>query len=161
MSDVSDDDFACSETPLGLQRIAILVWSTVIWQDIKESYALGAYVWCLPTCFAWKNGLSSLVVEDDDDGDHNRFASGPNDGITIGYRNVIMLTVLLPKVVISLALWHEGVLFLLESTSIADLLLNSVALNFVMEIDDYVGSLFPDAGRPHYAHSSEFYPAHY
>ena len=92
-------------------------------------------------------GLFYFVV--DDSGlpvDFCRDVAG--HGVPAALKGVFYVLVIVPKVAIACALWWYGCSFLLlSSESNAELLLNAVALLFVLDIDDYVVDLVPDHAR--------------
>lgn len=63
-------------------------------------------------------------------------------------KNMILCCVILPKVLISLCLLLEGCAWLSSAKSFDDLVLNSVAMVFIVEVDDLLGSaLLPKSFR--------------
>jgi hypothetical protein len=69
-------------------------------------------------------------------------------GVPTVLKWVFYVLVIAPKVAIACALWWFGCSFLLLSSETdTELLLNAVALLFVLDIDDYVVDLVPDHAR--------------
>eukprot|EP00041_Stephanoeca_diplocostata_P041792 m.8951 g.8951 ORF g.8951 m.8951 type:complete len:418 (-) comp6783_c0_seq2:89-1342(-) len=140
---VDDVDNECQDTPRMLQLIALLVFTTQIWRDIWETFKYGIYLRVTPTVKQWTN--ANVFVVDDRTGEPDKFA--PGHGITNHYRYALYLIVILPKFLIAVALWWFGTGFLVNSTTDADLLLNTVALLFVLDLDENLGDLVPEYVR--------------
>jgi hypothetical protein len=91
------------------------------------------YLRWVPSTDTWNKGLDTVMINAD--GVIRDFARGKEHGITQKFRMAIYVIVILPKVCLTLVLWWYGCAFLLASESIAELILNSVALAFVLQID--------------------------
>lgn len=109
-----------------------------VWQSFK----MVMYIRWLPLLrkgMSWQLGITQVVLDEDDD--IIDFCRDPPDaplaeceghGIYRRTRYLLYLFVIFPKVFIAFSLWWNGLYFLLTSTTDTDLLLNAVALLFVL-----------------------------
>ena len=103
-----EDDGVCS-AEFGLQFLLVVVFSTVVWDDIIETIYMMAYVAKVP-------------------------------GIPFAVKVWLQLTMYIPKMLIVEALWFYGAGFLTLSKGMTEMILNCVALNFIIAIDNYLYS---------------------
>jgi len=142
VSEIVEDDGGvdCDASPYYLQLIALLLYSNLIWVDIFETIKLTSYLFWIPTVASWTD-LNVFVA--DFKGTPVAFAAG--HGMTSWYRWTCIVMIILPKLAMACGLWWIGASFLLASPTTTDLLLNMVALAFVLEIDDYLyNGMVPD-----------------
>eukprot|EP00035_Acanthoeca_spectabilis_P009682 m.170825 g.170825 ORF g.170825 m.170825 type:complete len:384 (-) comp14802_c0_seq2:1048-2199(-) len=147
---VLEIDTSCKDTSYILQLITLLVFSALIWTDLWDSFKMVLYIRWLPLlqpAYEWDLGITEVEVNE-----HGEVVDFCRDnGITHGIykrtRALLYTFVIFPKVVIAMGLWWYGCSFLLSSENDADLLLNSVALVFVLEIDEYMAKLVPESTR--------------
>jgi len=108
----------------------LIVWTATCWKDLRESY-LYVDAWVrLP-----KPSDPSKYVETSSKEDDNETAA---THASIHVKAVVMGFLLIPKVVISCFLWWLGARWLAATPSFQDLILNAVALAFIMELDELI-----------------------
>eukprot|EP00494_Astrolonche_serrata_P029584 UN29851 len=114
--------------------MCILLYTAVCAGDIVETMKLAFWTWYFPSTSepgAWEK-LSYEVVEQADGDTVTEYKSGMN---TL-YRVYIFLIVLAPKMMLALALLGYGTGFIVTTNDEAEILLNALALVFVLEIDE-------------------------
>lgn len=134
-----DTTTSCQLTPHNLRLVVEFAFTILIWVEVRESIAMILYVISMPTARTWspawyKRNMATKEI--------CRFSKGA--GMTLWYKWVIFVVVLLPKMALAGAIWYYGSVFLLSTASVEDLLLNAVALTFVLEIDDYIYKVVPN-----------------
>eukprot|EP00397_Hematodinium_sp_SG-2012_P042015 GEMP01046391.1.p1 GENE.GEMP01046391.1~~GEMP01046391.1.p1 ORF type:complete len:321 (+),score=43.28 GEMP01046391.1:172-1134(+) len=60
------------------------------------------------------------------------------DAMSVWMKRIIMTTIYLPKFVIAITLWLLGARWLTATQSFEDLILNAVALGFILELDELI-----------------------
>lgn len=110
---------------------------------VWESFKMVLYIRWLPTLprgASWDKGIReidvSLVSQTPVD-----FHRGPGNGIYRRTPYLLYLCVIIPKVLVAMGLWWFGCKFLLGSEEDSDLILNAVALAFILDIDEIIGIL--------------------
>lgn len=68
-------------------------------------------------------------------------------GMSIGWKLINVLVVFIPKMFLWKITAEAGVTFLMETASIEDIIVNSVALTFVLNIDEMFFELMSDAAK--------------
>lgn len=133
--DQADEDMKvdCSQTPYYLQLVAVGCLTTLTLKDLIESWTMAKYFLALPRSDTMV-GIDFFTV--DSNGKANGFA--PGQGVTTVYAWLMIVLSILPKVAVACGVWHTGSGFLLAAPSSEELLLNAVALVFVLDIDDYI-----------------------
>lgn len=135
-----------------LRIVTVYVFVLGLWSDLAGSMELGALLWHVPTDGEpWmhyevpdlnlkskrKHGWSEL--------DHLRFQVA---GMPLFWKLASVFWLLLPKVYIWLLTVDIGVVFLMETAKIEDMIVNSVALAFILSIDELIfESLMPTMAK--------------
>jgi len=150
-------DGTCSHTSYVLQLICSMVYTAKIWVDLWQSFKMIMYIRWLPLLrkgATWRLGITQVVLDEDDEIiDFCRDdPTLPDDkceghGIYRRTRYLLYTFVIFPKAFIAIVLWWYGLYFLVTSENDSELLLNAVALLFVLDIDEYVGELVPESTR--------------
>mmetsp|Transcript_98208 Transcript_98208/g.253980 ORF Transcript_98208/g.253980 Transcript_98208/m.253980 type:complete len:318 (-) Transcript_98208:809-1762(-) len=123
------------ELPLANREFcfAILaIWTGFVMIDLKDTCWL-AYLWA-----ALKRPADNSAAERslaDWDEDMQKYVIKRAPCLTKG---LVFLTIILPKFIIAIACWWLGARWLISTANFSDLILNSVALAFIIEIDDMV-----------------------
>ena len=116
-------------THLTLRVSGALLLTTYCFAELKETYSMFMWTMKMKTTDATEN----LQIEyENDDETPKQIVSG----FTKCYKANITFWIVLPKLAIGVALWWLGILFVMKSESNSDLVLNAVAVLFVLEIDD-------------------------
>merc|ERR1711879_991080 len=79
-------------------------------------------------------------------------------GIPLAWKIVNFLTILLPKLLIWMVLCSSGFRFLMESAAIVDLIVNAMALAFILSIDEMVLSALATSTTHYIMEHMEDYP---
>mmetsp|Transcript_57841 Transcript_57841/g.103475 ORF Transcript_57841/g.103475 Transcript_57841/m.103475 type:complete len:438 (+) Transcript_57841:69-1382(+) len=125
----------CDKTSPALVYAGLFVFVCAAVADIEETIDITDIAWNLiPTT---EKSRTLLYVEDDED--ELEFVDG---GFSFTRKLGIMIFIIVPKLLIALAVLAYGSLFLAASTSNADVLLNALALIFIVEIDELIFSSF-------------------
>ena len=127
----------CSNANNYLALISLLCFSSLIWVDIFETFKLATYIYMLPKAKI----IDGLLVENikfDCNGNGIGFVENNQSGINKTYKRFVIILILVPKWIIAFSLWWYGCKFILFSESNESVLLNSVSLNFLLDIDDYL-----------------------
>ena len=133
----SNNILSCEETSSYLQIICLLCFSSLIWVDLFDTIKLTSYLYMLPRT----NTIDGKLVESikfDHTGTAIGFIPENTSGINKLYIIVSIIFILIPKAILAVLLWYFGCKFILGSDSNETILLNSVSLNFLLEIDDYI-----------------------
>jgi len=142
--DYQDKDFVCSVEDGWLRAVCVLVFCMLIFTELKETFDMGRWLSRFPTAEHWSPlRLRTFQSEQTSDG-HNRqvLALKPVSGITVRGRVHITLSCLLPKAIIGFGLLYYGAGYVMFAQKSESLLLNCVALIFIIEIDDVAYKLF-------------------
>lgn len=132
-------DSSCPNSKL-LRFIALLCFTSVIWSDVFESIKMWVYLWQIPAGSV-HTGLDHYRIDEGG----NPIGFGRGEGILWWERWVYVFLIILPKMALTCILWYYGCGFLAYSEDDTELLLNAVALIFVIEIDEYIYSgVVPD-----------------
>jgi hypothetical protein len=115
----------------------VLLWSLVCLQDVKEAFLLLLDIYCTKAIPAMKEALD-IEHHFDDDGDHHS-----REVIIIGLTvplKVVMSIILFIRAVIAAFLLYVGCRWLLATDRFVDLILNAVALEFILAMKDIMHS---------------------
>lgn len=123
----------CSQAPHILQLVGVFCFSTLVLTDLKESVAMMQYFAALPRSSPWL-GIDYFTV--DSQGKADGF--GKRQAVNTPFVWAMNVLIIAPKVAVACGIWWTGTAFLLGAPSSEELLLNAVALVFVLEIDDYI-----------------------
>jgi len=121
-----DGTMFCHEEQL-LLIVCYLLFCSGIIKDTRESFAIALWLKEFPTSDTWKE----LEITEFDDG-----ISEITSGMTIWYKWFVIIFIVLPKISIAVLLCLVGGIYLSRSETREELILNSVALFFVMEVDE-------------------------
>jgi hypothetical protein len=144
-----------TETEVFLKCVCVATFCSFCWSDILESASMWHWVSFLPT---WTDEhlkmvqerqtgcllMESLTFIDDIGVCKNQVVTvtRPVTGITHMFRTMIFLFVIVPKVVLAILLMGVGCGFIIRAEGVAETVLNTVAVSFVMEVDDYAYKAF-------------------
>lgn len=137
VSEMTINKNVCSNANNYLTLISLLCFSSLIWVDIFETFKLASYVYMLPDAKT-VDGLLVKNIKFDCSGNSIGFIENNESGISKLYKRFIIVLILIPKWLIAFLLWYYGCKFILFSENNETVLLNSVSLNFLLEIDDYL-----------------------
>lgn len=130
-------DKSCQDSSKYLQLISLTCFSSLIWVDLFETFKMASYIYMLPL----EKEIDGKLVEYikfDHTGGPIGFTDDNESGISKFYRRIVDVFIFLPKIIIASILWYYGCKYILYSSSNEEVLLNSVSLNFLLEIDDYL-----------------------
>merc|ERR1719171_64077 len=117
----------------------LLLWTFRMIQEYREINRLRRHVTNLPTC----KHVDDMVheVEDGDGERHELICLTPMTKVTL------WILIILPKFAIVTFLLFVGSRYLVSTESFADLILNAIALEFVINIDELLfAALYPESG---------------
>ena len=137
ISDMTDKDNNCNNSDWILQSISLLCFTSIIWVDIFETFKLSTYIYLLPI-EENMDGQLVLNIKFDHTGTGIEFTKDNKSGITKFYRKIVMIFIIIPKILVASFLWYYGSKYILYSSSNENVLLNSVSLVFLLDIDDYI-----------------------
>lgn len=124
----------CDKLDIKLLILCMIVFCMYIVNDLQESMYLFKLVWG----FRSESGESELILFTKDD-DGIQSCSGGLSSLACW---AISILILLPKIAIALVLMMYGNYYLASSGSDGDVLLNSMALCFIVDIDELIYSCF-------------------
>eukprot|EP00930_Biecheleria_cincta_P041866 TRINITY_DN28775_c0_g1_i1.p1 TRINITY_DN28775_c0_g1~~TRINITY_DN28775_c0_g1_i1.p1 ORF type:complete len:437 (-),score=85.81 TRINITY_DN28775_c0_g1_i1:25-1335(-) len=117
-------------------KCVVLLWVLLIIREFRTTERLTRDLCCMPTC----NELQDMEISTDD--------RCEIVAITKGVRLLLVVLVSLPKFCICLTLLLLGCSWLTATTSFTDLVMNSIAMEFVTNIDENLyETLLPVAHR--------------
>jgi len=106
------------------------LWVISVLTELRKIDRLMRSVAGLPSCV---NISDMMILEEGETNADDKYVIG---NLTSGTRTAMMVIIVLPKVLISIGLGVLGFEWLACTTSAADLILNALALGFVVEIDE-------------------------
>eukprot|EP00475_Leptophrys_vorax_P008364 TRINITY_DN15403_c0_g1_i1.p1 TRINITY_DN15403_c0_g1~~TRINITY_DN15403_c0_g1_i1.p1 ORF type:complete len:279 (+),score=73.61 TRINITY_DN15403_c0_g1_i1:2-838(+) len=109
------NDQTCDNTPANLRFACVLIFLLACIGDLAETYRMVLY-------------LSSKKIEDDLL--YDEVLDNPK------FHWFCYIVVILPKILLAFAILFVGTYFLVRSESINDLVLNTLAATFILQIDD-------------------------
>jgi len=147
---INERDNTCEGGDRYLRMLCFAVIVAAILQDVQETINMFRWIQCVPT---WNEEMHPKIIDECCYGDHegcgmtkfpfqkykNRegiIVEKPAVGFTHFYRASIFTFVLLPKFLFAISLIYLGGGFLAIAESNSDLILNAVALTFILEVDD-------------------------
>jgi len=107
--------------------LVLQLWFLALLNEMRELVKLGEFTKVFPA--AGEDG--GLEVSKNDDGDEEYTITG----LTSGHRSSV-LAIILMRVLVVIYLGFVGCIFLVMETGYMDLLMNAVALAFILEIDE-------------------------
>jgi len=124
----------CDVTNLPLVYAGLFLFVCTVIKDMEETIDITDIAWNLiPTT---EQSRTLLYVEDDDEFDLT------DGGFSWWHKMGITAFIIVPKFIISVVVLAYGSLFLASSVSNQDVLLNVLALVFIMEIDEMIFTFF-------------------
>lgn len=120
-------------------RVILFLWVSTNVEELRDNANKSKGTWFLPSL---PEGLDTrLMVRD-----LPHLAEADNDFcvVCLNWKGKVGLFVLvfIPKFIIALLLTFTGCLWLMASENIGDLILNSLALAFVVKVDELIGRVF-------------------
>jgi len=111
-------------------HVILAVWTACVMIDIKDTFFF-AYLWgSLP---ASKQDDDGMVANFNEEDQQYVICKAP-----WSLKAIVFLTIIIPKLVIACICWWLGCRWLVATLSYSDVILNSVALAFIMELDEMV-----------------------
>jgi hypothetical protein len=119
-------------------RIIVFLWVTNNVGEMRDNWAKTCAVFSLPFL---PDGMDThLQVRDlSDRGEGSDLCIVC---LNLGGKMILLMLVFIPKFVIAVVLTFTGVLWLMATESISDLILNSLALGFVVKVDELLAQVF-------------------
>lgn len=119
----------CNDNTSVLRLAAVLVLTIYCIADLAETARMA--VWTLRMPSAESSEILQLIVDS-----VSRKPTGYASGISRRYKALVIIGILLPKLAIGALLWWYGTDYISNSPDNGELILNTVAVVFVLEIDD-------------------------
>jgi len=116
-----------------LRGLCILVYMAYCIADLAETFKMGVYINAFPKAAKWEK----LLLVENEEGEFE-YASG----MPRWYKFYCYSVVLFPKFCIAGALAGYGTGFVVNTEENADLVLNALALTFILEIDELMYDYF-------------------
>uniref|UniRef100_A0A7S2H708 Uncharacterized protein n=1 Tax=Zooxanthella nutricula TaxID=1333877 RepID=A0A7S2H708_9DINO len=140
-----EHDLRCTVRDFWLTRVCSIVFIMLVLQDLKETYDMGRWLSRFPRAKQWTPlRLREYVSHSPGNATELRrhTAMKPVSGVTTFGRCCTAAAVLVPKMSIGLTILYYGSAYVMSAHDRDSLLQNSVALVFVLEIDNAVYELF-------------------
>jgi len=128
-------DTISSNNWLWLLSGVLILWLCVMFTEMQDTAMLFRSIMCLP---AVGPSMPQVVIKD------KRVAVV---GLLPIMRLILLVVIVLPKFVINIAVACVGMSFLMWTQDLPDLVMNAVALAFVLEIDEMLFKAFCDFSR--------------
>lgn len=125
------------EVEFTLRSLCVLIYTTLCIGDFTESLKMLMFTINFKTCKTFQPLKYELTIQDGQD--EISFATG----MTRAYKIYICCAVLFPKFVIALWLLVWGTGFVVTTNDPSDVVLNALALGFVLELDEMIYDLLP------------------
>eukprot|EP00435_Cladocopium_sp_Y103_P030976 s2266_g7.t2 len=160
-------NFTVTPPELRISLIAcacIFIFMLAVVEDLKESLGLGRTLWRLNSrteswiSYSWPQWASKEEVKKIKDLTELDCVKFQVAGIPTHWKAFYIFFVLLPKFALWLAVAKSGVHYLMETAGIVDLIVNSMALTFVLEVDEMVFHRFTTALTKHIMNSIQDLP---
>lgn len=146
---VVDETVTCDKLAMdaNLVLLCLIIYLLTVFNDIEETFDLAeVYFQMIPTT----PGRSEVLLFDED----NNIAAG---GFSLPRKIFLGLFILLLKLVIGILFGIHGTVYLAASATDSELLLNTLALEFVLGVDEMVyASLAPNSTRSIMYHAPPF-----
>lgn len=112
---------------------SLIIFSAIIFGDLKETLGMFAYVLYFPTT-SKHTELTYTIRVDDQGNKHTSIKSG----MLPWYKVYVTVTLLLPKLALAITLLMYGTKYICYSKTKEELILNTVAVTFILEIDEFL-----------------------
>jgi len=127
----------------------LVIWTATCWVHLKESYKYAAMWLDLPSpselpASPFRSPYAHVEVKYKDEPGHTPAHTHKDEQhVTLTHASrctkfVVMLFIFTPKVTIGMLLWWLGARWLSATPSFEDLVLNAVALAFIVELDELI-----------------------
>jgi len=126
--------------------VIVFCWVVVVMQDLRSSVEFSLTIFCLPTTQEGEH-----MLDDDDSAEGTVIKS-----VTLPVRLAVVFLVALPKFLIGVLLLHYGTLWLIATSGFMDLVLNAVALAFIVEFSALLFSTFLSANMQGKVQATQF-----
>lgn len=116
----------------------LMLWVMIMVIEFRKNVSLLLSIYSLPVCprsHPERMITGSGGGHDETEADDDKICI---EGLTPGIRTTIYLIILLPKFLIGILLCTLGLIWLSATESFPDLILNSLALEFVINVDDHL-----------------------
>lgn len=142
----------------------IFIFMLAVVEDLNDTFQLARTLWKVPTCAdswvsysvpKWASKEDVKRVKGWTELDLVKFKVA---GIPIHWKVLNFFFILLPKFALWLALSKSGVHYLMETAGIVDLIVNSLALAFVLDVDEMVFHRFSSTLTKHIISNIEDLP---
>lgn len=125
------------ETDQNLRVFCILIYTAYCFSDVAETLKMASFIWEFPRSKKFEKLLLKSSI--DEDGEKQlEFSSG----MTYSYKLYCYLCILFPKFVIATCLLTYGTGFVVTTDVNENLILNALALGFVLDIDNMAYEYF-------------------
>ncbi|CAK9024303.1 unnamed protein product, partial [Durusdinium trenchii] len=141
-------EFGCTEACVFLFMLAVA-------EDLKESIGLARTLWRLPSrsdpwiSYSWPTWASKEEVKKIKEINELDCVKFHVAGIPTAWKVFYYFFVVLPKFGLWLAVAKSGVHYLMETAGIVDMIVNAMALTFVLEVDEMVFHRFTTSLTKH------------
>jgi len=126
------------ENLFNLRLLCITIYAGYVMADLSETLKMGLFVYNFQTAQTWEY-LEYVIEEDEVTGEGEReFATG----MTKPYKAFCYICLIFPKFCVAMSLLTYGTGYVVNSDAGEDLVLNALALGFVLEIDEMFYNYF-------------------
>jgi len=115
----------------GFLMVMLIIWWMVMLLEIRLLYAWWTTLWFFPVAENKEDCIETL----EEDGENRKFKVLK---LPARHRRITMLLNLLPRTILILCISVIGTFFLIEADDYQDLILNCVALTFLIDIDEMI-----------------------
>eukprot|EP00930_Biecheleria_cincta_P101022 TRINITY_DN92654_c0_g1_i1.p1 TRINITY_DN92654_c0_g1~~TRINITY_DN92654_c0_g1_i1.p1 ORF type:complete len:286 (+),score=49.77 TRINITY_DN92654_c0_g1_i1:72-929(+) len=134
-------DHTCTDGNFALRVVCVCLFTIACLSDLSKTYSMHLWLQRLPASKRTAEGLQ-LIMFDKFYEDEDYKVQYPNckakTGITVVVRSLLYAFVLLPKVAVAVGLLVFGTPYVAQAAGNEAIIMNSVALAFVMDVDDMV-----------------------
>lgn len=126
---------------MGFLLVILSIWWMLVWQEVRRCSLWWSLLISTPVVKEARKAVEikyEKVTEDEDGREKEVFQVGEIKihGQPRWHKLFTAIVILIPRTVVCVCLAVVGTLFLLEADDYTDLILNSVALGFLIDIDD-------------------------
>jgi len=130
-----DREFICNipfSQPMFL-FIVLMIWNLTVMVDLRT-------IWCHTVAFLIEtktvNTLDEILEYDLEDNAHGATLMG----LTVGFKLMLLVLLLVPRACVDIVLLYLGCRWLVATASFADIMLNCIALEFIVLLKDMIYS---------------------
>lgn len=134
-----------------LRMVCCFLFVLGMWQDLSGSWEIIALLYCVPTCAdPWIEAPDPEGESEDygaDDALHLDFMKFQVAGMPLHWKIFDFFIIFIPKVYIWILTIDIGTVFLMETSVIEDMIINCVALGFILSIDELTMTILSPQSR--------------